>query len=242
MVKEGKEVEVQEIEESEKKRNKKGKWIVILVLVFVAFLASLVMYSDFAQIRSQHLPTVLRKIPIVGNLVPSLAEQNSSVEKEEDKSKSEEELVELQETYKQLLEQNQALEKEIKRLKEIESLQLEFQQQKEEFARIMMSQDGFDKEAYVAFYEKLNPEIAEMLYRYSVERVQYSREVKQYAETFQEMDESSAAAILEEMGQTDMALVVLIITHIDVEQRARVLGEMTPKTAATITKQMAPTL
>lgn len=234
-----KDIEIQEVgEEQEGKKRKKGKWIFFLIILIITGLLFVMMYFDIAKIRSQHTSKLISKIPIIKNLVMTSDEGKNRVETE--KKQLEEEIIRIQQEYKELQERNQEAEKEIKRLKEIESLQIAFEKEKEEFALLILSQDTFDPVAYQTIYEKLNPGTAEIVYRGAIEKTEFTKKIKQYVATFEEMDESNAAVILEELGQTDIELVVLILQHIDVEQRARVLGEMKPVTAAAIAKLMAP--
>ena len=240
MPKESNETDIQDVEELEVHKKKKRKWIFILVLVFVGLLLFLTMYFDIAHIRSKHLSKMLQKVPIVKNIVSSSNVEDSPSEESLEMEQLKQQLEEVQNQYKNLLQQKEEQDIALERLKEIEEQQLEFQQRKKEFEELIINQKTFDAEAYEKFYRTLDPETAENIYRVAIDQMQLNKEIKKYVETYEEMDESAVAAIFEEMSTTDMELVVLILQNIEVEQRARILGEMDPKIAATITKQMAP--
>ena len=72
-----------------------------------------------------------------------------------------------------------------------------------------------------------------------VQKLQYSQQVKDWAETYSKMEPANAAQILEEMtGDTD--LVSKILKNMASSKRAAIMAEMTPLFAAKITKVMYP--
>jgi flagellar motility protein MotE (MotC chaperone) len=185
----------------------------------------------------------LQNIPIVKNLIP--AENNIEGEyasytpeqlaDEIDKFKTANEID--QETIKSLNEKNDLYVEEISRLKDFEDQQAVFKAEKEEFDRMIAMNDTG---AYEAFYETVNPETAEILYKEAVIANQSSARVKEYIASFTAMDGGAAAEILEQMVPTDINLVVVIINALDPDTRAGILSEMTPENAAVVVKMTAP--
>ena len=92
---------------------------------------------------------------------------------------------------------------------------------------------------YKSWYESIDSENAAKLYEQVVKDLQYSQQVKDWAETYSKMDAKNAAAILEEMtGDTDLVSDILLC--MTSKQRAAILAEMDPVYAAKLTAIMYP--
>jgi flagellar motility protein MotE (MotC chaperone) len=126
---------------------------------------------------------------------------------------------------------------EIARLQQFESEQLEFRQEQEQFYSMIAENDP---NAYVEFYEAIDPELRGPLYERAAMTVEEERIVKQYVSTFQTMDAGAVAEVLQQLTGNYMTLVVNIMEGLDSEQAADVLAEMEAANAASVARMMAP--
>lgn len=233
------------IGEDKTSKKKKGGGIVFVLffmLLLIIMLVAIVGFNVF-NIREKYLRSTIEKIPIVRNILPAKA----SVEGEEIPATIEELQAKVLDLERQISSQNNtitvltdnnaSLELENKRLKEIETKQLEFKVAKEEFDRLIATNDP---DAYSKFYEQISPENAEILYTYTKMSAEQTKELKKYTDTFDNIDPTAGAGIIEEMIGTDMALASLILKNIDSEQRANIIAAMDPVKAASLVKYMAP--
>lgn len=234
----------------EKEKNEwVGKLISVVVLLGIIGCIGGILYFNVGNVTDKYMKPLLQNIPVVKNIVPT-AEKQENQEDLTQLSKEEiiqklnqvnEELTAEKEENSSLTKEVESSKKEIQRLQEIETQHLQFLQEKEAFDRqVVYGEQAPTLEEYRQFYEQMNPETAESIYREIVGDAEISQELKKYAATYQEMDASSAAGILEKLTLTDIDLVIQILENIDAEQRADILGEMEPQTAARITKRLAP--
>ncbi len=236
---------------AEKKKNKKkgkkkgkGKIIFLIILVLIVGAAVAVFGFNILNLRDEYVYPALRGLPVVGDWIPA----EESDEEDEYSGLTKEQLIVQN---KKLASENKALEedkktltdriseddKEITRLKEFESNQTKFQNEKAEFDRRIAENDI---EAYKDYYESIYPENADAIYREVATQEAVDKELKQYVQTFEGMKKDAAAKVLEEMIGTDMDLVVRILNNISAEKRGDILSAMDAANAAAAAKQMAP--
>lgn len=221
--------------------------LVIIAIWLVIF--GLLIKMDVGGVGSMLRP-YLKNIPVINQILPEasdeeIAEENGyqykNLSEAVDRIKElENELANYQNSGNQSSQQIAQLQAEIDRLKAFEENQAYYQQLKEAFDReVVFAENAPDVEAYQKWYESISPENAERLYKEVIEQLEYSRKVKDWAETYAKMDAKNAAAILEEMtGDTD--LVAQILLSMTSKQRAAILAEMDPVFAAKLTKIMYP--
>lgn len=135
------------------------------------------------------------------------------------------------------------LEAEVTRLKVFEEDQLRYKTLWEEFHdKVVYAEQAPELDAYVAWYETINPAYAEKLYRQAVDQVAYTNAVNDFAKAYSSMKPASAAKILVEMtGNLDT--VALILSSMKEADRADILGEIAKLDAvyaAKITVLMEP--
>ncbi len=241
---EGKKAKKEKKKKEKDKKGKKGKkkWIFLILLLLIAAVAAIFVFNPL-NIRDDYFYPALRSIPVVKNIIPaeeSEKDEYSGLTREQlvvQNKKLEAEKKALEEEKSALSDRADELDKELVRLREIEANQLEFKAEKEEFDRMIAENDP---NAYMQFYESIDPENAETLYREAAGDSVTQKELKQYVQTFENMKKDAAAKVLEEMIGTDMELVVRILNNISSEQRGAILGAMEPENAAAAVKQMAP--
>lgn len=235
--------ELKKIEKDRKKGKKKKHGIIPLLLIAVIVGALVAIFGfNAGNIREKYFRPILQNVPVVKNLLPEQTEDDAYA------MLSKNELIN---ENKALLAENEKLNSDIDalnnsidslntemiRLREIESQQLQYRAEKDEFDRMIAMNDP---DAYSAFYESVDPENAERLYQEAIQSGENDKELKQYVQTFEGMKKSAAAKVLGEMIGSDMDLVVRILNNISSEQRGNILAEMDPKDAAACARQMAP--
>ena len=129
---------------------------------------------------------------------------------------------------------------EIDRLKTFEDNQTYYEELKKKFdEEVVYTDNAPDIEEYKKWYEEMNPDNAADIYQQVLLKINYTAQVKAWAEAYSKMDAKSAAAILEEMTG-DINLVSDILNNMKSTQRAAILAAMDPVFAAKITKVMHP--
>lgn len=228
--------------EKTKKKGKAGKVIVLMILVIlVGFIVSVLGFNAF-NLREKYLRTTIDKIPVVKDWlkapIPKDDTETLSVEQLQAKITSLQREIDNQNTtIDTLTDNNKSLELENTRLREIEAQQVQFKEDKQKFDEMIANNDP---NAYSTFYEQISPENAEILYTATKTTAEQQKEVKRYTNTFETIDASAGAKIIEEMVGTDMELATLILQNIDSEQEAKILAAMDPTKAASVVKNMAP--
>ncbi|MBO5488336.1 MAG: hypothetical protein J5972_00335, partial [Eubacterium sp.] len=130
------------------------------------------------------------------------------------------------------------LKAEIARLKKFEENQELFAKRVKEFdTNVVYNDKAPDTEEYKKYYEGIEPDNAEEIYREVCKKYEYSQEIKDQADTYAKMEPARAAAIMEEMT-SDLSLLASILDSMQTSKSALILQNMTPTVAAQITTKM----
>lgn len=133
-----------------------------------------------------------------------------------------------------------ALQKQIDELSVYKEKQEAFEKIKEQwYEDVVFSDEAISYDEYKTFYESIDPENAEVLYKQVVEQMQYDEKVKEYVKTYSSMKPKEAAAIFDTMTD-DLQLVADILENMGTSSRSAILGKMDPDIAAKITAIMEP--
>ena len=118
----------------------------------------------------------------------------------------------------------------------------EFERIKEKwYEEVIFGTESVDYEWYKAYYESIDPENAEVLYKEVVKQYVYDESVKDYVATYSSMQPKAAAAIFDNMvkeGKTKLACDILI--NMDTQSRADIMAKMDSENAAKLTVLMEP--
>lgn len=134
----------------------------------------------------------------------------------------------------------QELQKQIEELSVYKNEQDAFETKKELFyEEVVFSDEAPDLEEYKAFYESIDPENAEVLYKQVVEQLSKDEEMADYVKTYSSMKAKEAAAIFDTM-EDDLKLVAGILSNMSAQSRASILGKMDSEIAAKVTAIMEP--
>jgi len=238
--------------EVKEKEGGRGIGVLITVLIVITWLSvmALLIKCDVGGFGSEVLRPVFKNVPIIKYILPDAS--NEEIVKESDYPYDD-----LEEALQQIAILDAAvgskdaqiitlndkvaeLEAEILRLKQFENEQAEFELKKNEFYdEIVYGESAPDTDIYIEWYNELDAEHAEEVYREIIESKQADQEILELAKTYESMEPENAAKILESMSN-DLDTVALIMNNMSTETRGKVLAEMTPEFAAIVTKKLLP--
>ena len=227
----------------------------IIVVIWIAILALLIKL-DVGGFGSTVLRPILGNVPVINKILPAekMPQSGSGDTEGEEEYYGYKDLKDAVEQIKRLeleLENAQSgnsstekriqeLEAEIARLKTFEDNQIAFENIKNEFYNeVVYADKGPGADAYLKYYESMNPATAVLIYKQVVAQEQVDSKVKDYATAYSEMKPKEAAAIFEAM-QDDLELAAKILNTMSAEDRGKILGVMDQEVAARLTKIMDP--
>ena len=226
--------------------------VVLATIVFIAIwlaILGLIIKMDIGGFGSTVLQPILKDVPVVNKILPESAEGpvvdaqypyttlNEAIERIKE---LEVELSNAQTQTEGNSDYVAQLGAEVARLREFESEQSAFEEEKTKFYKeVVFNENAPDISEYKAYYEGIDPANAEVLYKQVVQQQQASEEIEEYAKTYSEMKPNQAAAIMEAM-QDNLKLVVKILQNMETDARSKILAAMDAEVAARITKMMEP--
>lgn len=247
MAKKDKKAETHELNEEESTGSKIVTVLIVLVIIIIWLgIFGVLVKLNVGNFGSDVLYPVLKDVPVLNWILPEVEGGEDQETKEYDN------LTEANARIKELESQLAAtsssdsansseieeLQAEINRLKKYEENQAQLNRRIKEFdENVVYNSKAPDTEEYKKYYEEINPDNAEDIYREVVRNFEYSQEIKDQAETYGRMTPESAAAILEEMSN-DLDLVAAILDSMQTSKSAAILQAMKPTVAAQVTTKM----
>ena len=243
------------VDEEEEEEKGSGKIVLFLVtLLIIAIwlgIIALLIKTDVGGFGSSVLYPVLKDVPYVNKILPK-PESGVTAENTQSQYGSLDEAVDrIKELEMQLDAANSKNKKDQKKIKDLKAKvndlskykedEAAFEKEKEKYyEEVVFSDQAPDIEQYKAYYESIEPENAEVLYKQVVEQITYDDQVKDYAKTYSQMKPKEAAAIFNTMTD-NLGLVADILMSMGAQQRGDILGKMDAGTAAKLTEIMEPT-
>ncbi len=219
----------------------------LIILIWIGIIVVLIKF-DVGGFGSTVLRPIIKDVPYLNMILPESDDimedteyQYETIDDAVDRIKELEGLLDEQlavnsenaDTIAQL--QAQVAELEVYKLE-----QATFEELKEKFyEEVVFSDQAPDIEEYKTYYESIDPENAEVLYKQTIEQLEYNEMVEDYAKTYSSMKPKEAAAIFDTMTD-DFELVADILQNMSTQSRADILGKMEPENAAKITEIMEP--
>lgn len=255
--KEKKKAEKENSVDEEEEEEEKGSGKIVLFLVTLLIIAiwlgiiALLIKTDVGGFGSSVLYPVLKDVPYVNKILPK-PESGVTAENTQSQYGSLDEAVDrIKELEMQLDAANSKNKKDQKKIKDLKAKvndlskykedEAAFEKEKEKYyEEVVFSDQAPDIEQYKAYYESIEPENAEVLYKQVVEQITYDDQVKDYAKTYSQMKPKEAAAIFNTMTD-NLGLVADILMSMGAQQRGDILGKMDAGTAAKLTEIMEPT-
>ncbi len=225
----------------------------VIVLIWIAILC-LIIKLDFGGFGSNVLAPVLKDVPIINMILPSVSEEDTASPEQQEEyggysslkdavdyiKELELELERAQTSQTSNAEELAELKAQVERLKTFEDNQVDFQRVVTEFyEEVVYADKGPGIEEYRKYYEEMNPATAEYLYKQVIQQSEESKKISEYVESYSSMKPASAAAIFAQMTD-NLDLVSRILGAMDSEKRGSILAAMDPELASRLTKMMDP--
>lgn len=222
---------------------------VIIILIWLAILAVLIRF-DVGGFGSTVMRPILKDVPYLNRILPETEDDESKEESEYPYKTLDEAVAYIKELEKELADAKESnskdnayvadLEAQVAQWKEYKENEAKFEEEKAKFyEEVVFSDDAPDINEYRQYYESINPENAEVLYKQVVEQEQEDADIEDYVKAYSEMKPKQAAAIFDTMTN-DLELVAKILSAMNADARGDILGNMNTDTAAKVTKLMEP--
>ena len=244
-------LENDELDEDEKKGGKiPGILIATFIIAIWLVIFGLLIKMDVGGFGSTVLRPLLKNVPIINQILPAASDQEVAVESGTKYKNLTEALARIKELEQELntyensstnsADKIAELTAEVSRLKTFEDSQANFEALKKKFDdEVVFNAKAPDITQYKTWYESIDSANAATIYQQVIEKINYTQQVKDWAEAYSKMEPKNAAAILQEMTG-DMNLVSAILLNMKTPQRALILAQMDTVFAAKITKIMYP--
>lgn len=240
-----------ELEDENESTGNKFVLFVVTLLVIVIWLGiiALLIKTDVGGFGSTVIYPYLKDVKYVNKILPEVS-SDADVDTEHQFDSIDDAVDRIKELELQLDEANSSLttdsetidslQSQVDELSTYKEAEAEFEAEKEKFyEEVVFSDQAPDISEYKTYYESIEPENAEVLYKQVVEQLQASQEISDYATTYSSMKPKEAAAIFDTMTD-NLSLVADILQAMDAESRANILGKMNADTAAKVTEIMEP--
>ena len=225
----------------------------VTLIIFIIWLAIILLLIkwDVGGFGSGVLGPVLKDVPYVNRILPDSVTEEQTTEDTAYMFDSMEDAVNrIKELEVQLAQAQNAqtsdaeyiaqLEGQAAELAKYRQEEAQFEAEKQKFyEEVVFGESAPDIKEYMAFYESIDPANAEMIYRQVAQQQAVNAELEEYVKTYSQMKPKEAAAIFNTMTN-DLQLVADILTNMDAQSRANILGKMDSETAAKVTEIMQP--
>lgn len=226
--------------------------IITLLLVFIWLgIFAVVIKADIGGFGSTVMAPILKDVPVLNKILPegsvkqddSDYQYKSMADAVEYIKKLESEVATYQQSDEEKTNLIANLQVENERLKAFEDAQTEFEKQKQEYYdEVVFGTDAIDYDNYVKYYQQIDPENAQRLYKEAVEGYAYDETYTERAKIYSSMEPAQAAAIFCEMTG-DMDIVVGILNSMSTTNSSAIMNEITnidSVYAAKLTKLLLP--
>ncbi|MDE6616520.1 MAG: hypothetical protein K2K35_08120 [Lachnospiraceae bacterium] len=222
--------------------------VLVIILIWLAVFAFLIKL-DVGGIGSNILYPVLKDVPVVNKILPSPSEEMQASEDNYKYTTLKSANARIKELESQLEAQGGTtaansdyianLEAEVRNLQKYKDQMDEFDKRVAEFnEKIVFNDNAPDISEYRSYYESIEPENAEKIYRQVMQRERYNEKAKELAKYYANMEAESAAQVMSEMNE-DLELICDILQNMSEKQAAAILQAMNTEYAAQITKKIS---
>ena len=229
-------------------------FVTLFIIAIWLGIIGLVIKWDVGGFGSSVLTPILKDVPVLNKILPENPETDLLVETTETEfspyDSLEDAIEQIKELELQLDSANKQIEDDGETITELQSQisalsvykeqQAKFEAEKEKFyEEVVFSDQAPDINEYKTYYESIDPENAEVLYKQVVEQLQYESEVEEYVKTYSSMKPKNAAAIFDTMTD-NFGLVADILANMESQARSDILAAMTAENAARLTEILEP--
>ena len=224
--------------------------VTLLIIVIWLGIIALLIKADVGGFGSSVLQPILKDVPVINKILPASDEIVSTESESGQYSNVGDAVEQIKELEKQLDAANSQVAEDSQTIDDLNSQvadlstykedQAAFEEEKQKYyEEVVFSDKAPDIKEYKAYYESIDSENAEVLYKQVVQQLQDDQKVTDYANTYASMKPKEAAAIFDSMTD-NFDLVAKILGAMDSDSRANILGAMNSDNAAMITKIMNP--
>ena len=225
-----------------------GFLIVLLIITTWLSVMALMIKLDVGGFGSGALRPILKDVPVLNKILPDATDEETARESDypyttlaealEQIKKLDASLGSKEAEIGALNDKVAELEKEVARLKTFETQQEEFEKEKEKFYdEIIYGDSAPSADTYIEWYQSIDAEKAEEIYRDMISSRQADEDIKKLAKSYETMDAKKAAAILATM-KNDLDTVALIMNELSDAAKGKILAEMEADYAALVTKKL----
>ncbi len=236
----------------EKEKTGKGTAILICSLIVITWLSvmALLIKCDVGGFGSEVLRPVFKDVPVIKYILPPPSDEEVAIESDYPYDTLEEALAQIAIMDKSigskdaeiaaLNDRVTELQAEVARLTVYEEEKMEFDDEKNKFyEEIVYGDSAPDTDIYIEWYDSIDAEHAEKIYREIIESNQADEEILELAAAYESMEPAAAAKILQNMSN-DMDTVALIMNNMSSKAQGDVLAAMDSDFAAAVTKKLLP--
>ena len=223
----------------------------MIIVLWIAILAVLI-HFDVGGFGSTVMQPILKDVPYVNKILPKTEEEETKT-KEDSKypyKTVDEAVAYIKELEKELADAKESnsendayvadLEAQAAQWKEYKDNEQKFEEEKAKFYKeVVFSDQAPDINEYKKYYESIDPQNAENLYKQVVEQQEKDDDMSDYVKAYSQMKPKQAAAIFDTMTD-NLELVAKILSAMKADARGDILGNMKTDTAAKVTKLMEP--
>ena len=223
----------------------------MIIVIWIAILAVLI-HFDVGGFGSTVMQPILKDVPYVNKILPKTEEEETKT-KEDSKypyKTVDEAVAYIKELEKELADAKESnsendayvadLEAQAAQWKEYKDNEQKFEEEKAKFYKeVVFSDQAPDINEYKKYYESIDPQNAENLYKHVVEQQEKDDDMSDYVKAYSQMKPKQAAAIFDTMTD-NLELVAKILSAMKADARGDILGNMKTDTAAKVTKLMEP--
>ena len=213
---------------------------------------SVLIHFDVGGFGSTVMQPILKDVPYVNKILPKTEEEETKT-KEDSKypyKTVDEAVAYIKELEKELADAKESnsendayvadLEAQAAQWKEYKDNEQKFEEEKAKFYKeVVFSDQAPDINEYKKYYESIDPQNAENLYKQVVEQQEKDDDMSDYVKAYSQMKPKQAAAIFDTMTD-NLELVAKILSAMKADARGDILGNMKTDTAAKVTKLMEP--
>ena len=223
----------------------------MIIVIWIAILAVLI-HFDVGGFGSTVMQPILKDVPYVNKILPKTEEEETKT-KEDSKypyKTVDEAVAYIKELEKELADAKESnsendayvadLEAQAAQWKEYKDNEQKFEEEKAKFYKeVVFSDQAPDINEYKKYYESIDPQNAENLYKQVVEQQEKDDDMSDSVKAYSQMKPKQAAAIFDTMTD-NLELVAKILSAMKADARGDILGNMKTDTAAKVTKLMEP--
>lgn len=244
----------QDQEMAEEQETVGGKLIVafatlVIIAIWLGILALLVRL-DVGGFGSTVLHPLLKDVPYVNKILPEVKPAESGEDADYPYQTVDEAIARIKELEGELEAVMQSdkdgsakiedLQSQVRKLKKYRDNEAAFETLRQQFyEEVVFGDNAPDISEYQKFYEAINPDNAEVLYKEVIEQQAYDSKVDDYVKTYSTMKPKEAAAIFDTMTD-NLSLVRRILEKMTSANRANILAAMNQDTAAKLTEMLEP--